>query len=85
MTSSSPERPGQNARSLTDTVAETGPGIPDDAVLEGELGPGELGGRTADAEAEALVRSGGAPRPNPATSEPLDEAQAEAEVEAHPS
>ena len=41
---------GRNSRPLDETIAETGPGVPDDAVAEGQLQPGELG---ADAEAQA--------------------------------
>lgn len=48
---------GPNGRPLDDTVAETGPGIPDDALADGQLAPGELG-VDADAQAEALRRSG---------------------------
>ncbi len=70
---------GPNSRPLGDTVGETGPGIPDDAVLEGELGPGELG-EGADAMVEALERSGWAPVAGPDTTP-----EAEAESEAHPS
>lgn len=70
---------GPNSRPLDDTVGETGPGIPDDAVLDGELGPGELGDG-ADQAVEVLERSGWAPRPK---DDPSPEA--EAESEAHPS
>ena len=66
---------GPNSRSLDDTLAETGPGIPDDAVIDGELGPGELG-QDADAAVEKLERSGWV---KPSTDE------AESETEAHPS
>ena len=62
---------GPNSRPLDDTVAETGPGIADDAVLEGELAPGDLGA-DADAQVERLRRSGW-------TKETVDES------EAHPS
>jgi hypothetical protein len=48
---------GPNSRPLDETIAETGPGLPDDSVAEGELGPGELGA-DADAEAEALRKKG---------------------------
>lgn len=48
---------GLNSRPLNDTIAETGGGIPDDAVMEGELGPGELGDG-ADAAIAALERKG---------------------------
>ena len=66
---------GQNGRPLNDTVAETGPGLSDDAVMEGELAPGELD-RGADAALESLRRKGWAPQ----TAE-----SAEEETEAHPS
>lgn len=68
---------GPNSRPLNDTVGETGPGIPDDAVLDGELAPGEIGAG-ADEAVEALEKSGWAP------SEVDREAEAEAESEAHP-
>ena len=48
---------GPSGRPLNDTLAETGAGIPDDAVLDGELAPGELGAG-ADEAVEALERSG---------------------------
>ena len=70
---------GPNSRPLDDTVGETGPGIPDDAVMDGELGPGEIG-EGADQAVEALERSGWAP---PSKADPTSEA--EAESEAHPS
>ena len=66
---------GQNSRPLDDTVAETGPGIADDAVVGGELAPGELG-VGADMAVEKLERSGWV--------EPTASA-AEAETQAHPS
>ena len=53
---------GPNSRPLNDTVAETGGGIPDDAVAEGEMAPGELGAG-ADQAVAALERSGWAPGP----------------------
>ena len=68
---------GPNSRPLNDTVGETGPGIPDDAVLDGELAPGEIG-VGADEAVEALEKSGWAP------SKSDREAEAEAETEAHP-
>ena len=71
---------GPNSRPLEDTVGETGPGIPDDAVLDGELAPGEVG-EGADQAVEALERSGWAP---PSKDGVGDEAAAEAETEAHP-
>lgn len=71
---------GPNSRPLNDTVAETGGGIPDDAVLEGQLAPGELGDG-ADRAVEALERSGwtetGGDRD--------DRGDPEAESESHPS
>lgn len=62
---------GANSRPLNDTVAETGPGIPDDAVLEGQVGPGELA-EGADAAVERLKQAGW-------TGEAVDDS------EAHPS
>ena len=50
---------GPNSRPLNDTLAETGGGIPDDAVADGELAPGELG-KGAVRAVEARQRSGGA-------------------------
>ena len=46
-----------DGRPADDTVAETGGGIPDDAVAEGELAPGEIGAG-AEQAVEALERSG---------------------------
>jgi len=48
---------GPNSRPLDETIAETGPGIPDDPVGPGELGPGDLGAN-ADRQVEALRRKG---------------------------
>ena len=48
---------GSNSRPLNDTVAETGGGIPDDAVVDGELAPGEIG-EGAEQAVEALERAG---------------------------
>ena len=73
---------GPNSRPLNDTVSETGPGIPDDAVMDGELAPGELG-IGADRAVEALERSGWAPPPK--SDAAAREADAAAESEAHPS
>ena len=69
---------GPSARPLDDTVAETGPGLSDDAVLDGELAPGELE-EGSDEAVDALRRRGWAP---------LDgsgQGSAEDETEAHPS
>jgi hypothetical protein len=63
---------GPNSRPLDDTIAETGPGIPDDPVGPGELRPGDLG-VNADAQVEALRAKGW-------TGE-----RSEDEAEAHPS
>ena len=71
---------GPNARSLDDTVAETGPGIPDDAVTPGELGPTDLDTDAVDASARALADRGWAPADPDAASQD----EAEAESEAHP-
>lgn len=48
---------GPNNRPLDDTLAETGPGLADDAVLDGELAPGEIGRGSEDAEVK-LKRAG---------------------------
>jgi hypothetical protein len=48
---------GPNSRPLDETIAETGPGLPDDSVGKGQLPPGELGAG-ADEKAEALRRKG---------------------------
>jgi hypothetical protein len=48
---------GPNSRPLDDTIAETGTGLPDDAVGEGETPPGELGAG-AEAEVRALKEKG---------------------------
>lgn len=65
---------GTNSRPLNDTIAETGPGIPDDAVADGELGPGDVNAADAERQAQALRESGWAG--------PSDSAD---EPEAHPS
>ena len=48
---------GPNSRPLNETVAETGPGIPDEAVMAGELDPADLGA-DADRQVEALREKG---------------------------
>ena len=48
---------GPNSRALEETIAETGPGLPDDAVGEGQLPPGELGA-DADSRAQKLREKG---------------------------
>ena len=48
---------GPNSRPLNDTIAETGPGIADDARAEGELQPQDLGA-DAERQAQALKESG---------------------------
>ncbi len=70
---------GPNSRPLNDTVAETGAGVPDDAVLDGQLQPGELGAG-AEAAVAALQRSGWAPGAEGGAPD-----DAEPESEAHPS
>ena len=62
-----------------DTVAETGPGLSDEAVLDGELAPGELD-EGADAAIAKLHWEGWAPGDARA-----DLGSAEEESEAHPS
>ena len=71
---------GPNARPLDDTVAETGPGIPDDAVTPGELGPTDLDTDAVAASAKALAAKGWAP----ADPDAVSQDEAEAESEAHP-
>lgn len=66
---------GVNSRPLDDTLAETGPGLSDDAVLDGELAPGELD-EGSDAAVAKLKREGWAP---------ADGGSPEEETEAHPS
>jgi hypothetical protein len=65
--------PRANARSLHDTVAGTGPGIPDDALAPGE---DALPEPPTDAEVAAAAKALGAPVP---------EAEEGGEPEAHPS
>ena len=48
---------GTNSRPLNDTIAGTGPGIPDDALAPGE----ELPSPPTDEEVEAIARKLGAP------------------------
>jgi hypothetical protein len=63
------------ARSPEEIMAETGPGIPDEAVLAGQLTPDALAAG-ADAAVEKLEQSGWV-KPSAA--------EAEAETQAHPS
>jgi hypothetical protein len=46
---------GPNSRPLNETIAESGPGLPDDAVGEGQLEPEDVAAE-ADRQAEALRR-----------------------------
>ncbi len=71
---------GANSRPLDDTVAETGPGIADDAVMPGELAPGDLDLAEADRTVERLQAEGWADPPH--ADPPAGDA--EAETEAHP-
>lgn len=48
---------GTNSRPLNDTIAETGPGIPDDAVGPDQLSPADLQAESDD-QIEALRRKG---------------------------
>ena len=48
---------GTNSRPLNDTIAETGPGIADDARADGELQPQDLGA-DAERQAQALREKG---------------------------
>lgn len=50
---------GMNSRPLKDTIAGTGPGIPDDALAPGE----ELPEPPTDEEVERVARKLGAKRP----------------------
>ena len=70
------ESDGPSARPLDETVAETGPGIADEAVAPGELGPADLDPAQADRAAAELRERGWVGE---------SDAQAEAESEAHPS
>ena len=53
---------GQNARPLDDTIAGTGPGIPDDALAPGE---DELPTPPSDEEVARAAGKLGAPVPRP--------------------
>ena len=54
---------GTNSHSLNDTIAGTGPGIPDDALFPGEDGPPEA---PTDEEVRRAAAKLGAPiAPNP--------------------
>lgn len=78
---------GPNGRPLNSTVAETGPGLPDDAVAPGQLAPGELDAAGADAAVRRLRETGWATPPaHEAEAGPAaaDADAAEAETEAHP-
>ncbi len=76
---------GPNGRPLNETVAETGPGLPDDAVAPGQLAPGDLDTAEADAQVARLKATGWASTPG-GEDAPTEDAQAEAEAEseAHP-
>jgi len=52
---------GTNSRPLNDTIAQTGPGIPDDALLPGEELPDPVDQETVERTANDLD----APRPGP--------------------
>lgn len=75
---------GANARPLNATVAETGPGLPDDAVTPGQLVPGELDTAEADAQVARLKATGWAAAPGEAGASDEAQIEAEAESEAHP-
>jgi len=51
---------GTNARAVNDTIAGTGPGIPDDALVPGEQG---LPSAPTDEEVAAAAKALGAPVP----------------------
>ncbi|MBE7217559.1 MAG: hypothetical protein INR64_03720 [Caulobacteraceae bacterium] len=67
---------GPNGRALDENVGETAPGIADDAVTPGELGPTGLDPQAADAAAAKLREEGWVGE---------NAADAQAETEAHPS
>jgi hypothetical protein len=48
---------GSNSRPLTETIAETGPGLPDEAAAPGELRSEDIG-RDIEAQAERLRQRG---------------------------
>jgi len=52
---------GTNARSVNDTIAGTGPGIPDDALVPGEQ---DLPSAPTEEEVAAAAKALGAPVPN---------------------
>lgn len=52
---------GANARPLNDTVAQTGPGIADDALLEGEAAPEPLDVAEVAKARDALNQIGSVP------------------------
>ena len=66
------------------SLAETGPGIPDEAVTPGELRPTDLDAAAVEADVHALSRRGWT-RSASSTEPPAAEAEAQAEAEAHPS
>ena len=67
---------GAGVPDLDDTMAETGPGIPDEAVTPGELGPTDLSLAAAERAAAKLREDGW-------VGEGAE--GAEAETQAHPS
>jgi hypothetical protein len=46
---------GTNSRPLNDTIAQTGDGLPDEAVGPGELGPAENTGLADNPQAKAMA------------------------------
>lgn len=66
---------GTNGRALDENVGETAPGIADDAVMSGELGPAGLDPQAADDAVAKLRKDGWIGE---------GEAEAQAETEAHP-
>jgi hypothetical protein len=70
---------GPNSRSSNDTIAETGPGIADDSVIDGEMRPEDMDAADAERLAEALRRKGWGRLVKGAGAAAADE------VEAHPS
>jgi hypothetical protein len=47
---------GTNSRPLNDTIAQTGRGIPDEAIGPGELSPADEAGLADDAQANAMAK-----------------------------
>lgn len=63
---------GANERAIDESLAGTGPGIPDDALLPGE----ELPEPPSDAEVDRIARKLGAPVPKAEDGPPSSESSA---------